>query len=144
MCSLYPPKMSVVIFFTFFSLFFILEQNQWLTTQNTCRVGSFFACLWRMGIACVPHLPQKIFSHFLCEGLCHGIGHFIGLSHLIGLYHSHGIGHFIDLGLSLKIFKSRSRSLSRSKSPDRSKSLSRSKTKKLSRSWVIFKTLINC
>ena len=134
--------MSVVIFFTFFSLFFILEQNQRLTTQNTYRVGSFLPLLKVSEIACVPHLPQKIFSHFLCEGLCHshfiglchGIGHFIGLSHLIGLCHSHGIGHFIDLGLSLKIFKSRSRSLSRSKSPDRSRSLSRSKTKKLSRS----------
>ena len=60
-----------------------------------------------MGIACVPHLPQKIFSHFLCEGLCHGIGHgighFIGLSHLIGLCHSHGIGHFMDLGIYLGI-----------------------------------------
>ena len=77
-----------------------------------------------MGIACVPHLPQKIFSHFLCEGLCHshGIGHGIGID--MGLCHSHGIGHFIGLGLSLKIFKSRSLSL------HRSRSLSRSKTKK--------------
>ena len=59
-----------------------------------------------MGIACVPHLPQKIFSHFLCEGLCHAMGlglsfcHFIGVYLGIGLCHSHGIDHFIGLGLS--------------------------------------------
>ena len=66
-----------------------------------------------MGIACVPHLPQKIFSHFLCEGLCHGIGHGIGID--MGLCHSHVIGlcHAMGLGLSLKMFKSGSRSESK-------------------------------
>ena len=109
MCSLYPPKMSVVIFFTFFSLFFILEQNQRLTAQNTCRVGGFFPLLKVSEIACVPHLPQKFFSHFLCEGLCHSHSHSHGIDHFmdLGIYLGIGIGlclglcHFIGLGLGL-------------------------------------------
>ena len=55
-----------------------------------------------MGIACVPHLPQKIFSHFLCEGLCHIMS--------------------LGLGLSLKIFKSRSLSQSHHESGSKSRS----------------------